>query len=61
MCEVLVMSPRFSQINATKLNIPNSVAKNMVNVCILYFKTLSTASFFNPWELKVLFFHLCNL
>lgn len=38
MYEVLGLGPSFSQINATKLNIPNLVAKSMVNTCILYLK-----------------------
>lgn len=38
MYEVLRLDPRFSKVNATKLNIPNLVAKSMVNTCILHLK-----------------------
>lgn len=31
MYEVLGLGPKFSQINATKINIPNLIAQSMVN------------------------------
>lgn len=61
MYEVLELGPCFSQINVTKINIPNLVAKSMVNTCILYLKMCLPHQVLINVKSKVLLFHLCNV